>query len=124
MSTVPAIAPTVPMPDSRPTTLPVSARSVSTSLVTIGDTAESRAPGTRMATIATSSAPPDPAVSPAARTTKGIAATATPEMASNGPRARRGGITSAARPPAHEPVAIAASAMPMTIVLVSRVSPR
>jgi hypothetical protein len=36
VSTVPAMAPTVPMPDSRPTTLPVSARSVSTSFVTIG----------------------------------------------------------------------------------------
>ena len=91
MSTVPAIAPTVPVPDSRPTTVPVSARSVSRSLVTIGGTADSRAPGTRMASIAASMAALDPAASPAPRTTKGVAATTTPETASRGPRARSGG---------------------------------
>ena len=124
MSTVPAIAPTVPVPDSRPTTVPVSARSVSRSLVTIGGTADSRAPGTRMASIAASMAALDPAASPAPRTTNGVAATTTPDAASRGPRARSGGVESAARPPAQAPVAIAASATPMTSVLVSRVRPR
>ena len=45
VTTVPAIAPTVPMPDSRPTTDPVSSRLVSRSLVTIGVTAASSAAG-------------------------------------------------------------------------------
>ncbi len=44
--TVPKIAPTVPMPESRPTTVPVSDSVVSISLMTIGVTADSSAPGT------------------------------------------------------------------------------
>ena len=51
--TVPTIAPTVPMPDRRPTTVPVSSRFVSSSFVTIGVTAESIAPGTRIVSAAT-----------------------------------------------------------------------
>ncbi len=54
VTTVPTIAPTVPMPDSRPTTVPVSSRLVSSSLVTIGVTADSSAPGTRIVSDATS----------------------------------------------------------------------
>ena len=50
---VPTIAPTVPMPDSLPTTVPVSSRLVRSSLVTIGVTAESIAPGTRIVSDAT-----------------------------------------------------------------------
>ena len=122
--TVPAIAPTVPVPDRRPTTVPVSARSVSRTLVTIGGTADRRAPGTRIASIAVSMAALAPAASPAPRTTKGVAATTTPETASRGPRDRSGGDASAALPPAQAPVAMAASATPMTRVLVSRVRPR
>ena len=50
---VPTIAPTVPMPDRRPTTVPVSSRLVRSSFVTIGVTAESIAPGTRIVSDAT-----------------------------------------------------------------------
>lgn len=52
--TVPTMAPKVPTPDSRPTTVPVSARLVSRSFVTNGVTAESSAPGTRRVADATS----------------------------------------------------------------------
>ena len=125
VTTVPKIAPTVPIPESRPTTRPVWVRLVSRSLVTIGVTAASIVPGIMIpspATTTSSSEPPS--IEPAARTANGVAATATPETASSGPRSRRGGTASASRPPVQEPAAIAASASPMTIVLVSRVRPR
>ena len=51
-------------------------------------------------------------------------ATAAPESASSGEIARRGATESAARPPYSAPSAIATSAVPMTRVLVSSVSPR
>ncbi len=93
---MPKIAPVVPMPESLPTTVPVCARLVSRSLVTIGVTAASSAPGTKIAAVATSISAAPPTVSAAPRTTNGVAATATPEMPSSGPRARRGSIVSAA----------------------------
>ena len=124
--TVPAIAPMVPIPDSRPTTVPVSARLVSRSLVTIGVTAASRDPGTMMLSDDTriSTRAQDAGNAPAARTANGVRATATPDTASSGPIARSGEMRSASRPPDQEPTAMAASAVPMTIVLVSSVSPR
>src|SRR5215208_763971 len=124
VTTVPTMAPAVPIAESLPTIVPVSLRLVSRSLVTIGVTAARNVPGTMIANIETiiSTAPRSNA--PAARTANGVAATATPDTASNGPNARRGGITSANRPPAQEPIAIAASATPMTRVLVSSVRPR
>jgi hypothetical protein len=94
VSTVPKIPPAVPIPDSCPTTVPVLARLRSRSLVTIGVTAASSAPGTMMDRAAvTISSVSEPA---APRTTNGVRATATPDTASNGPSARRGGSTSAA----------------------------
>ena len=124
VTTVPTMAPAVPIAESFPTTVPVSLRLVSRSLVTIGVTAARNVPGTMIANVETniSSAPRSNA--PAARTANGVAATATPDTASSGPSARRGGITSATRPPAQQPRAMAASATPMTRVLVSRVRPR
>jgi len=124
VTTVPAIDPAVAMPESRPTTVPVSSRLVSCSLVTIGVIAESSAPGTTMVTIAAGTTRVPAPVSAPPRTSSGVSATTTPEMPSSGPRVRRGGTRSAARPPAHEPSAIAESASPMTRVLVSSVRPR
>ena len=124
VSTVPTMAPAVPTPDSRPTTAPVSPRLVSWSLVTIGVTADSAAPATKITSAATSSTGPVVAASPAARTTNGVSATTAPETASRGARVRRGATVSAARPPAHDPTAMAVRAMPMTSVLVSSVRPR
>ena len=121
--TVPAMAPTVPTPESLPTTVPVSARSDNRILVTIGVTADSSAPGTRMAADAARISSGG-AHSAAIRTTAGLSATTTPETPIAGAMRRRGSTRSAARPPAHEPRAIAASAMPITSVLVSSVSPR
>ena len=124
VTTVPTIAPAVPIPDSLPTTVPVSVRLVSRILVTIGVMAASSVPGTMIdstATMVSSRLPPSAA---APRTATGVTATATPDTASSGPTARRGDTTSAARPPIHEPIAIAASATPITRVLVSRVRPR
>ena len=123
VTTVPTMAPTVPMPDSRPTTVPVSSRLVSSSLVTIGVTAESSAAGTRIVSDATNDSSSG-AHSATVRTTAGVTATPTPAKPSNGARARRGSIRSAARPPLHDPMAMAPSAMPITSVLVSSVRPR
>ena len=91
--------------------------------MTIGVTADSSTPGTRIVSAATSSSTPG-AVSPAPRTTNGVTATTPPETASSGARTPRGSTRSAYLPPSQEPAAIAVSAMPMTIVLVSRVRPR
>ena len=124
VTTVPTTAPTVPMPDSRPTTVPVSAMLDRRSLVTAGVTAESRAPGTKSDSPAASRSIDPSADSAASRTRNGVAATVTPDTISNGPISRRAGTRSASRPPHHDPVAIAVSATPMTMVLVSSVSPR
>ena len=91
--------------------------------MTIGVTADSRAPGITIVSPATRKSSPG-ALSPVARTRNGVTATATPESASSGAIVRRGATTSAARPPYSAPSAIATSAVPMTIVLVSIVSPR
>ena len=61
VTTVPTMAPAVPIPDSLPTTVPVSVRLVSRILVTIGVTAASRVPGTMIdsaATMVSSRLPP------------------------------------------------------------------
>ena len=93
--------------------------------MTIGVIADRNVPGTTMPRPATTiSRIVPPSIEPAARTAGGVAATATPEMASSGPMSRRGGTASASRPPDQEPAAMAARAEPMTMVLVSRVSPR
>jgi hypothetical protein len=121
--TVPTMAPKVPTPDSRPTTVPVSARLVSRSFVTNGVTAESSAPGTRSVADATSrsSAGDRSAV---VRSSSGVSATTTPDTPSAGPMSRCGSTWSAMCPPSQEPRAMAVRAMPITIVLVSRVRPR
>ena len=124
VTTVPTMAPVVPIAESLPTIVPVSFRLVSRSLVTIGVTAARVVPGTMMANVDTSISNTPSSIAPAARTANGVAATATPDTASSGPSRRRGGIRSAPRPPAQEPMAMAARATPMTNVLVSSVSPR
>ncbi len=121
--TVPTMAPTVPTPDSRPTTVPVSARLVRRSLVTIGVTAESSAPGTRMVRDAINRRSAG-AHSAVVRSTAGVSATTAPDTPSEGPMSRRGLTWSAMRPPSQEPRAIAVRATPITMVLVSRVRPR
>ena len=104
VTTVPTIAPTVAIPESRPTTVPVSSRVVSISLVTMGVTAASRAPGTTIVTAATiTSKPPDSSASPAARTTNGVAATATPDIDSSGAMVRRGGTDVGGPAAVHRP---------------------
>ncbi len=123
VKTVPKIAPTVPTPDSRPTTVPVSARLVRRSFVTIGVTADSSAPGTRIVSDAISSRAAG-AHSAVERSTAGVSATTAPDSPRAGPRSRRGSTWSAMRPPSQEPSAIAVSAMLITMVLVSRVRPR
>ena len=112
VNTVPKIAPVVPMPERRPTTVPVSSRSVSTSLVTMGVTADSSAPGTTMVTSATSGRAAAALASPAPRTANGVTATAAPDAESSGASARRGDIVSAALPPYHAPIAITAERSP------------
>lgn len=121
--TVPTIDPTVPTPDSRPTTVPVSARLVSRTFVTSGVTADSSAPGTRIVSAATRISS-GLAHSATLRRTAGVRATTAPETPSAGARSRSGSTWSAMRPPSHEPSAIAVRAMPITSVLVSRVRPR
>ena len=123
VTTVPTIAPAVPSAESCPTTEPVSRRLLSRSLMTIGVIADSRAPGTIRANVTAIMTTPS-ASPPAARTAIGVSATATPDVTSNGPSTRRGGIRSASRPPDHDPKAMAANAMPITKVLVSSVNPR
>ena len=79
VTTVPTIAPTVPMPDSRPTTRPVWSSELSRSLVTIGVIADRNVPGMTMPRPATTiSRIVPPSIDPAARTAGGVAATATP----------------------------------------------
>lgn len=123
VTTVPAIAPSVPTPDRRPTTVPVSCRLRSWSFTTTGLTAESSAPGTRIDSVAASSSSPGLLDAAAPRTADGVSATATPETPSNGPSRWRGDTRSAVQPPVQVPAAIAVSASPMTSVLVSRVRP-
>ena len=72
VTTVPTIAPAVPIPDSLPTTVPVSVRLVSRILVTIGVMAASSVPGTMIdnaATMVSSRLPPSAA---APRTATGV----------------------------------------------------
>ena len=83
--TVPAIAPIVPSPESCPTTVPVCARVSRRILVTIGVTADSRAPGTRIASAATSSSVGG-AHSAAIRIPAGVNATTAPDTPRDNPR--------------------------------------
>ena len=82
------------------------------------------APGTTIVAAATRNSSADEPGSAAARTANGVSATTTPDTPRSGATALRGSMRSAARPPAHEPAAIAARARPMTVVDVSSVSPR
>ena len=84
VSTVPAIAPAVPTPDSCPTTVPVSASLLSRSFVTIGVTADSSAPGTRMVTDAINIRAGG-AHSATLRSSAGVNATTAPDTPSAGP---------------------------------------
>jgi hypothetical protein len=123
---VAAMPPRVPMPDSRPTTEPVSARLASCSLTTMGGTADSSAAGITTATAASSSTLPASApvsTDPAKRTSGRTATTRAPPATSNGAISRRGSVRSASAPPVHAPTAMAASAKPMIAVLVCRVIP-
>ena len=123
VTTVPTMAPTVPIPDRWPTTAPVWWRLVSRSLITTGVTADSSAPGTRTDSMAAKRRNPGLPVAAAPRTSVGVRATAAPEIPSSGPSSSRGSTRSATTPPAHVPAAIAVRARPMTRVFVSRVSP-
>ncbi len=94
VTTVPTMAPTVPIPDRWPTTAPVWWRLVSRSLITTGVTADRSAPGTRTDSMAAKSSSPGLPVAAAPRTSVGVRATAAPEIPSSGPSrpsaARRG----------------------------------
>jgi hypothetical protein len=95
-------------------------------LTTIGGTADNSAAGTPTATKASSSTFPAWAPvssAPANRTTGTTATTSAPPPMSSGAISRRGSLRSAVVPPAHAPSAIAASAQPITAVLVCRVTP-
>jgi hypothetical protein len=126
VTNVAAIPPSVPMPESRPTTEPVSARLASWSLTTIGGTADSSAAGTTTATAASSRTPPASAPEssePVNRTSGRTATTSAPPPTISGAISRRGSVRSAAAPPVQAPMAIAARANPMIAVLVCRVTP-
>jgi hypothetical protein len=60
---------------------------------------------------------------PANRTSGSTATTSAPPATSSGAISRRGSVRSASAPPVHAPTAMAASAKPMTAVLVCRVIP-
>ena len=96
---VATIAPAVPIPDSRPTTVPVCRRSCSCSLATIGVTADSSAAGATTATIASSrvaEASPLPRVaSPVKRTTGRVSSVSAAATSSSGPSSRPGSVRSA-----------------------------
>ncbi len=124
VTTVPRMAPAVPTPERRPTTVPVSARLLSRSVVTMGVIAESSSPGTMMVAAAVTSRRLPPATEPAPRRRKGVAATTAPLTPRSEPSRARASRSSAQRPPSQAPPAMAASASPMTRVLVSRVRPR
>ncbi len=121
------MAPSVPMPESRPTTAPVWSRLESWSLTTIGLTADSTAAGAKTVTAAsiraTAGASEGPTSEVASRIVGVTSSTSAPPTTSSGPIIESGGRRSAAAPPDHAPKAIAASASPMTLVLVSRVMP-
>ena len=127
MRNVARIAPSVLTPESRPTTDPVSVRLDRASLTTIGGTAESTAAATNTVTVATSraigAASPGPTARVASRMAGVTSRTNAPPTSSSGPIIERGGMRSAAAPPDHAPKAIAASASPITAVLVSMVIP-
>jgi hypothetical protein len=114
------------MPDSRPTTEPVSSRLASCSFTTMGGTAERSAAGTTTATAASSRTAPasGPLRSePVNRTSGRTATTSAPPATMRGAMSRRGSVRSATAPPVHAPTAMAVSAYPMTAVLVCRVTP-
>jgi hypothetical protein len=107
---VAAMPPRVPMPDSRPTTEPVSARLASCSLTTMGGTADSSAAGRTTATAASSrTAPASGPVSsePVNRTSGSTAITSAPPATISGAMSRRGSVRSAAMPPVQAPRAMA-----------------
>jgi hypothetical protein len=119
VTSVPRIAPAVAMAESRPTTLPVSRRSASWSLTTVGCTALSTAAGAKKpakASASTEAAWPPLATVPATRTTGVTSSASAPPRTSRGPSSRLGWSRSASRPPAHEPTEIPASTTPMMAV--------
>src|SRR5689334_5959067 len=105
------IAPSVLTPLNRPTTDPVSVRVDSTSLTTIGGTADSRAAGTNTVTVATSratgAASPGPAVAVDSRMAGVTTRTNAPPSTRSGPIIDLGESRSAAAPPDQAPTAIA-----------------
>jgi hypothetical protein len=110
VTNVAAMPPSVPMPESRPTTAPVWSRLASCSFTTMGGTAESSAAGTTTATAASrSTAPASGPVSsePVNRTSGSTATTSAPPATISGAMSRRGSVRSAAIPPVHAPRAMA-----------------
>ncbi len=110
------MAPAVPSADSRPTVAPVSPRSVSCSLTTVGVTADRTAAGAKKPTkdsdtIATGPAPRS--VAPTMRTSGMVHRASAPPSSRIGPSVARGSTRSARRPPAHVPSEMPASTVPM-----------
>jgi hypothetical protein len=95
-------------------------------LITMGVTAASSAAGRKSASSASSTtltACVPRRNSPAQRTSGTVIAMVTAAASSAGPISRRGSTRSAIQPPLHAPYAIAASATPMTALLVCSVTP-
>ena len=113
---VATIAPAVPYAESRPTVVPVDARSRSWSLTTAGGTALSTvAAGRNPIDVSTMIVPmlDDVPALPTARIVGTVAiASAPPAISSSGIR-RRGSNRSAATPPSPAPIAMPASTVPM-----------
>ncbi len=125
---VATMPPSVPIPDSLPTIVPVWCRSRSCSLATTGATADSSPAGRITAAIASTSvaeaSPVSRVASPTYRTAGSVSRVSAAPASSIGPISRAGSATrSAARPPDQAPAAIASSAAPITAVLVCKVTP-
>ncbi len=119
VANVPASAPAVAHALSRPTTVPLAARSPSCSLTTTGVTALRTVAGGSSANSASAIAlaVPEPSnASPSARTSGTVSSASSPPPARSSASSGRGGTRSAAWPPAAAPSAMPASTTPMIVV--------
>ena len=116
---VPKMAPAVPSADSRPTVRPVSARSASCSLITVGGTADNTAAGAKKPSSAsnnTAAGPPPSGSAPTSRTIGTMPSDSAPPRIRIGPSITLGSIRSASRPPIQVPSEMAARIVPMIAV--------
>jgi hypothetical protein len=126
VTNVPTRAPTVPMAENDPTTVPVSPKDARRSLTTTGGTADRRTAGRAKADAVSrtiSTGPEPPRARPTASPIGGATRVAMPPPTSRGPSKRAGSPRSALTPPAQAPRAIPARITPMIPVKVSSEMP-